>query len=118
MDYSERCVFTLHDSWAAFLEARDAKRIVLFTTQGADSLHAFDFRHDDILLFGSESAGAPPWVHQRADARVAIPMAQGSRSLNLVVGAAMGLSEALRQTQQWPAAIASASPGGCANREP
>ena len=57
------------------------------------------FAPDDVLLFGSEGAGVPDAVHDRADLRVAIPMRPGFRSLNVAVSAAMALGEALRQTR-------------------
>ncbi len=53
---------------------------------------------DDVLLFGSETAGAPEAVHAAADARVVIPLRPDARSLNLSVSAGIGLFEALRQT--------------------
>jgi tRNA (cytidine/uridine-2'-O-)-methyltransferase len=51
---------------------------------------------------GSESSGAPPEVHARADERVNIPMGAGFRSLNISVSAGIALAEGLRQTQQFP----------------
>jgi len=71
---------------------------VLLTTAGAVPLPAARFRADDVLLLGSESAGVPAAVHDRADLRVVIPMRPGFRSLNVAVAAAMVLGEALRQT--------------------
>jgi tRNA (cytidine/uridine-2'-O-)-methyltransferase len=67
------------------------------------ALPAATFEPDDILLFGSESHGVPADVHERADLRVRIPQASGTRSLNLAVAAGIGLAEALRQTRMWPA---------------
>jgi tRNA (cytidine/uridine-2'-O-)-methyltransferase len=75
---------------------------VLFTTSGALPLPDARFQPDDTLLFGSESRGAPEAVHSRADLRVRIPQAPGTRSLNLAVAAGIGLAEALRQTDSWP----------------
>src|SRR3712207_9512895 len=49
------------------------------------------------LLFGSESRGAPPEVHARADLRVRIPQVEGTRSLNLAVAAGIGLGGGVRQ---------------------
>ncbi len=49
------------------------------------------------LLLGSESAGAPPHVHDAADARVAIPLVAGFRSLNIAVAGGIALAEAVRQ---------------------
>jgi tRNA (cytidine/uridine-2'-O-)-methyltransferase len=103
MDYAEQAQVIRHRGWADFLAARTG-RIVLFTTHGATPLSGFAFEPSDILLFGRESAGAPEEVHAAADARVMIPLARGARSLNVINAAAMGLGEALRQTQLFPKA--------------
>lgn len=97
MDYRGLVEPALHDSWDAFLAAQGPGRLVLLTTAGATDLHDFAFRADDVLLLGRESAGVPPDVHDRADARLRIAMAPGARSLNVVVAAAMALGEARRQ---------------------
>ncbi len=47
-------------------------------------------------------AGVPGAVHERADARVRIPLRPGLRSLNVAVAGAMLLQEALRQTGAFP----------------
>ncbi|MCB1383829.1 MAG: tRNA (cytidine(34)-2'-O)-methyltransferase [Notoacmeibacter sp.] len=100
MDYVELATVTRHDDWAAFGHWRRQKgrRLVLFTTSGAEPYTSFHFAPDDILLFGRESAGVPDHVHEAADARLLIPMQAGRRSLNLAVSAAMAAGEALRQT--------------------
>jgi tRNA (cytidine/uridine-2'-O-)-methyltransferase len=104
MDYAEKVEVTRHSSWSRFLEApeRAQGRLLLFTTSGAAPFHKFRYRPDDVLLFGRESAGVPPEVHQAADARLFIPLVPGARSLNLVNAAAMALGEALRQTGGFP----------------
>jgi tRNA (cytidine/uridine-2'-O-)-methyltransferase len=102
MDYAARVEVARHVDWAAFA-ARVGGRIVLATTAGAVRLDEASFRADDVLLFGSEGAGVPETVHDRADLRVAIPMAAGMRSLNVAVAAGIMLAEALRQTGGWPA---------------
>ncbi|MBT9471268.1 MAG: tRNA (cytidine(34)-2'-O)-methyltransferase [Pseudomonadota bacterium] len=105
MDYGEPADVTRHPGWAEFHASRQG-RIVLFSTKGATPLHDFSFRPDDILLFGRESVGVPDEVHEASDARVFIPLTAGRRSLNVTVSAAIGLSEALRQTGQFPKAAA------------
>jgi tRNA (cytidine/uridine-2'-O-)-methyltransferase len=55
-----------------------------------------------VLLFGSESSGAPDYVHDVADVRVRIPIAADARSLNLSTACAIAAGEALRQTGGWP----------------
>lgn len=104
MDYFEQAEYTRHADWNAFLAfvESDFARIVLLSSKAEHSYHQFSFKKDDILLFGSESAGVPIDVHQRADARITIPMQKGMRSLNLAVSAGMSVGEALRQTGQFP----------------
>lgn len=100
MDYSAAADVKRHRSWDAFSAALPAdSRLLLFTTGAETPYYGFEHRPGDILLFGSESAGAPGYVHDSADARLKIPMAAGMRSLNIAVSAAMALGEALRQTR-------------------
>jgi tRNA (cytidine/uridine-2'-O-)-methyltransferase len=100
MDYLDAVTLTRHSSWQAFEAWRRGQgyRLVLFTTTGPLSYLDFRYRPDDVLLFGRESAGVPPEVHDAADARLVIPMRPGLRSLNVAVAAAMAAGEALRQT--------------------
>ena len=100
MDYAQKAEIVRHASWSSFLEApeRANGRLLLFTTSGAEPFHKFQYQPGDVLLFGRESAGAPPEVHAAADARLFIPLVAGARSLNIVNAAAMALGEALRQT--------------------
>ena len=101
LDYGDKAEVELHDSWTDFLAApaRREGQLVLFTTRADSAYIDFAFQPGDTLLFGSESAGVPEAVHQAAQARLAIPLQPGLRSLNLVTAAAMGLGEALRQTR-------------------
>lgn len=100
LDYLERAALMRHLDFEAFETARQTqgRRLVLFTTKAADAYTNFAFEENDILLFGRESAGVPDHVHERADARLLIPMQAGARSLNLAVSAGMAAGEAMRQT--------------------
>ena len=104
MDYLERVDITRHVSWRRFAEsgAESGGRLVLLTTTGDIPYPQYRFRADDTLLVGRESAGAPAEVHAAADARLLIPMADGVRSLNVALAAAMVMGEALRQTGGFP----------------
>lgn len=104
MDYLDRVALVRHTSWARYLDAARPRRLVLLTTRGASPLPGFDFAAGDTLLFGRESAGVPDAVHAAADARVAIPLAQGTRSLNVAIAAGIATAEALRQLDAFPAA--------------
>ncbi len=107
MDYRALARVTRHDSWTRFQAAGPPGRRVLLTTTGATPLPTFRFERGDILLLGRESAGVPPVVHDAADARVVIPQAPDTRSLNVVTAAAIVAAEALRQTDGWPRAARS-----------
>ena len=100
MDYLDHVALTRHDSWSKFEQWRNEAgfRLVLFTTKAADSYLDFSYRRDDVLLFGRESAGVTAEIAAAADARLAIPIRPGLRSLNVAMAAAMALGEALRQT--------------------
>ena len=101
MDYAQIARVTRHADWAAF-ERSLGGRLVLLTTLGDARLDEARFEAGDALMLGSESAGVPPLVHARADLRVRIPQAQGTRALNIAVAAGIALAEALRQTGSWP----------------
>src|SRR5690606_39140837 len=75
LDYIAHVALTRHESWAAFREKTDQNRLILLTTTADIPYWDIAFRPGDILLAGRESAGAPPEIHQGADARVTIPMA-------------------------------------------
>lgn len=99
MDYLEMAALTRHLDFAAFEAWRVAKgrRLVLFSTKATLPYTDFRYADGDIILFGRESAGVPDHVHDRADARLIIPMRGGGRSLNLALSAAMAAGEAMRQ---------------------
>lgn len=101
MDYFDHVAFTRHADWDGFRAVQDT-RLILLTARGAHDLWDFAFEPGDVLLMGSESAGAPLHVHEAAAATVRIPIAPGLRSLNVSVAAAVALAEALRQTGQLP----------------
>ena len=104
MDYLDDVALTRHVSWDRFAEtvAMQQARLVLLTTQGSIAYVDYTFDSKDILLLGRESAGVPPEVHEAADARLFVPMADGMRSLNVAVAGAMVAGEALRQTGLLP----------------
>jgi len=105
MDYASKAQVVRRKTWAEFLDApeRDEGRLVLFTTKAASPYLDFAFAPGDTLLFGQESVGAPDFAHDAAQARLVIPLAPGTRSLNLATAAAIALAEALRQTGGFPA---------------
>lgn len=101
MDYLERANLVRHADWQAFEKWRIARnsRLICLTTKADQSYTDFTFKINDVVLFGRESAGLPDDIHQRADARLIIPMVDHARSINLALSVAMVIGEVLRQTQ-------------------
>jgi tRNA (cytidine/uridine-2'-O-)-methyltransferase len=100
MDYLDRVAIVRHGSFQAFDEWRASQRLglVLLTTSATRSYLDHAFKDNQVVLFGRESAGLPEAVHQAADTRLRIPIAEGLRSLNVAMAVAMVAGEALRQT--------------------
>lgn len=99
MDYAARVALSRHASRHAFVDvAKTAgQRLVLLTTRADTSLFDHRFSAADIIVMGSESAGAPADIHDAADVLLRIPMRDGVRSLNVAVAAGIALAEATRQ---------------------
>ena len=108
MDYLDMVRYRRHHSWEHFLQYRaehpeEYGRIVLLTTHASEPYYNFEFRPNDIILMGRESAGVPEEVHQTADARLLIPMNHNARSINVAVSAVIVVGECLRQVNGFPA---------------
>ena len=63
----------------------------------ATSVYRADLRGRVAIAIGREGSGLSPALSQACDARIAIPMASGSESLNAAAAAAVVLFEAVRQ---------------------
>ncbi|MBF2036786.1 MAG: tRNA (cytidine(34)-2'-O)-methyltransferase [Leptolyngbyaceae cyanobacterium T60_A2020_046] len=103
LDYWPHVQLTVHDSWEAFYAGARAAggRLLGFSTSGASSYIDTTYQPDDWLIFGKETEGLSTPQLQQCDRTLYIPMAQPAvRSLNLSVSVAVGVFEALRQTQQ------------------
>jgi len=100
LDYLEGAPVREHDHFAAFDAWRQSeqRRLVLLTTRATQSAYDTIYQSADILMAGRESAGVPEAVAAAADVRVRIPMAEGLRSINVAIAAALVLGEAKRQT--------------------
>ena len=97
MDYYEKCKIIRHLSFEDFIETKNNKRIILLTTKAKKIYYNFQFKRDDTILFGRESAGVPDAVHKIVNERLKIPTSKNTRSLNVVTSVSIVLSEALRQ---------------------
>jgi tRNA (cytidine/uridine-2'-O-)-methyltransferase len=101
MDYIDHVDLARHSGWEAF-RGTVGGRLILLSSKARESLYAFAFAPDDILLMGQESAGVPDMVRSDCDAAVRIPLNPAVRSLNVAVAAGIALGEALRQTGKLP----------------
>ncbi len=74
-------------------------RLLAFSTRGAVRYDQVTYRPDDLLLFGPETRGLPDTLLDELPEaqRLYLPMASGSRSLNLANAAAVAFFEAWRQ---------------------
>ena len=67
------------------------------TTKAKKLYYEFNFKKDDILLFGRESAGVPESLHKSIKEKLKIPMNKKTRSLNVAMSVAIISAEAVRQ---------------------
>lgn len=102
MDYWKSLDVHHHADWETFKKSPIApplERIWLFTTKSETCYWNAEFQRGDGLLFGSEDAGAPDFVHNDiAEHRIKIPhFVETLRSLNLSTSAGIAAFEAMRQ---------------------
>ena len=102
MDYFDHVSLYEHDDFEDFCNNTKEQRKILLTTKTDQKFTDFKFQKNDILILGQESSGAPDYVHQNVHGRVTIPMHPEMRSINIAISASMVLSEALRQTDNFP----------------
>jgi TrmH family RNA methyltransferase len=86
----------------AWIDAFRAAGGRAYATVVADaiSLYRADLRGRVAVAVGREGSGLSPLLQQACDARIAIPMAGGSESLNAAAAAAVVLFEAVRQRRE------------------
>ena len=101
LDYHEYAEVEKHADWSSFRNATgaDPARMFALTTRGSVAMHETRFRAGDWLVFGSETAGLPPWLRDAfgSSQRIRLPMLPGQRSLNLSNAVAVTVFEAWRQ---------------------
>lgn len=94
LDYLDDVEIDIVDS----LEEAIDGSFFLLSTKGAKNYSEIPFDESSCLIFGSESAGLPQWMHEKwPENFYRIPMKQTARSLNLSNAVAIVLYEALRQ---------------------
>ena len=97
MDYINLSEYLIYEDFDNFLKTNSKSRVVLMTTKGTKDYNKFNFKKNDILLFGRESAGVPIKIHRMIKNKIKIPINKQTRSLNVAMSVAIASSEALRQ---------------------
>ena len=100
MDYMDEGKIKFYKSYKEFFDLKKNERVILVTTKAIKSYTDFNYRANDTILFGRESAGVPKHIHKLVNERLKIPMFKNKRSLNLSTSVAIILSENLRQTNR------------------
>lgn len=99
LDYRDLASVSRYPDFDAFLGRFPQSRLFALTTKGTRPHDQADYRPDDILLFGSETAGLPARILAGIDPafRLRIPMRDNCRSMNLSNAVAIVSYEAWRQ---------------------
>ena len=97
MDYIGFSKIFRYEDYNMFVKKNQKSRIVLMTTKAKKSYHKFNFKKNDIILFGRESAGVPNELHKIIKNKLKIPINKKNRSLNVAMSVAIVTSEALKQ---------------------
>lgn len=100
LDYWPYVKLEVHDSLDDFLDRYRNNRMWLSTTKGSRLFTEVEFRDEDMLLFGKETAGLPKtFIESNQDKTIRIPMSRDTRlrSFNLSNSASIVAFEALRQ---------------------
>ena len=101
MDYLDEKIIKFYKNYEEFFEIKkkNKERIILMTTKATNSYTSFNFKINDTILFGRESAGVPEKIHKLVNSRLKIPLSFNKRSLNLSSTVAIVLSESMRQNK-------------------
>jgi len=101
MDYIDHIKYKRHLDWDIFFNWSKSNnfRLILLTTKSKKKYIDYQFQHNDILLFGRESAGVPQNVFNSVDEQLTIPMVKNLRSINVSSSVALVTGEACRQLE-------------------
>ncbi len=102
LDYWPYVRVLVHESLEDFLEEYGDRRDRMFlaTTKGTRPYTEIDYRDEDMILFGRETAGLPrDFIEANRERTIRIPLSEDTRlrSLNLSNSVSIVLFEALRQ---------------------
>ena len=101
MDYLDEKMIKFYPNDKEFFKfkKKENERIILMTTKASVSYSSFNFKINDTILFGRESAGVPEKIHKLVDNKLKIPLKFKKRSLNIASSVAIVLAESMRQNK-------------------
>ena len=99
MDYMDEKMIKFYRDYNEFFESKKNQRVILMTTKASVPYATFNFKINDTILFGRESAGVPEKIHVLINNKLKIPMINNKRSLNIASSVAIILAENLRQNK-------------------
>ena len=101
MDYLDEKMIKFYPNEKEFFKfkKKENERIILMTTKASASYSSFNFKINDTILFGRESAGVPEKIHKLVNNRLKIPLKFKKRSLNIASSVAIVLAESMRQNK-------------------
>ena len=99
LDYHEYARVQVHRSWRDVRAALPGRRWFAFTTRATRLYTDVRYAENDVLVFGSETAGLPDAILKcfTGENRLRLPMRPGIRSVNLSNAVAIAVFEAWRQ---------------------
>lgn len=98
LDYWPKLKYFVYENYEDFCAKNPNARIHFATTKAQKVYTAAEFKEDDFIMFGKESAGIPEEILlDNQEMCIRIPMIGDIRSLNLGNSVAIVLYEALRQ---------------------
>ena len=97
MDYWKELDLHVYEDFEEFVEKNPGARIYMATTKARKAYTEVEYKGNDFIMFGKESAGIPEEILVKyEDTSVRIPMIGEIRSLNLSNSVSIILYEALR----------------------
>ena len=98
MDYWKDLTLYVYEDFEDFISKNPDARVYMATTKAKKAYTQMEYRENDFIMFGKESAGIPEEILIKyEESSVRIPMIGEIRSLNLSNSVAIMLYEALRQ---------------------
>ena len=98
LDYWQYLDIRYYENFEDFVSKNPGVRLIMATTKAKKVYTEINYKEDDYIVFGKESAGIPEEILlDYKETSVRIPMAGTLRSLNLSNSVAIMVYEALRQ---------------------